>query len=284
MSDSEIVILGAIAGFTIFLGLPVARMKSLSIRVRALLNAAAAGVLVFLFVEIVESGLGPVDDALSHAVHHHSGWGSFAWHFALYVTLFGVGLLSLVYYDKWLARRRDLMQFGPGAASASEFHRPRAMAFMDNEPMRLSFFIALGIGLHNFSEGLAIGQSGANGEYNLALLLIIGFALHNATEGFGIAGPLAGATEAPTWKFLLGLGLLGGGPTFLGTLIGQSFVSDTLFMCFLALAAGSILYVVVLLMKVAHKLGHEDMICWGLLLGFVLGLATEFVIEAAQIS
>jgi ZIP family zinc transporter len=283
VSDTEIVVLGAIAGFTIFLGLPVARMRSLSIRARSLLNAGAAGVLVFLFVEIVEHGIGPIDEALEHAVEHDSGWGDFAWKFGLYGVLFAVGLLSLVYYDRWLAHRRDLMQFGPGAASATEFRTRRVLGFMDHEPTRLAFFIALGIGLHNFSEGLAIGQSGASGEYDLALLLIVGFALHNATEGFGIAGPLAGAADAPTWRFLLGLGLLGGGPTFLGTLIGQSFVDETLEMAFLALAAGSILYVVVQLMKVASKLGHEDMVCWGLLLGFFVGLATEFVIEAAEI-
>ena len=53
--------------------------------------------------------------------------------------------------------------------------------------------IAAGIGLHNFSEGLAIGQSAASGEISLALVLVIGFGLHNATEGFGIVGPFSGA-------------------------------------------------------------------------------------------
>ena len=58
--------------------------------------------------------------------------------------------------------------------------------------------IATGIGLHNFSEGLAIGQSAAAGEISLALVLIIGFGLHNATEGFGIVGPFAGTGERPS--------------------------------------------------------------------------------------
>ena len=56
--------------------------------------------------------------------------------------------------------------------------------------------IATGIGLHNFAEGLAIGQSAARGEISLALVLVIGFALHNATEGFGIVAPLAGETPS----------------------------------------------------------------------------------------
>ena len=62
--------------------------------------------------------------------------------------------------------------------------------------------IATGIGLHNFSEGLAIGQSAASGAIDLALVLVIGFGLHNATEGFGIVGPFSGQ-ERPSWGFLL---------------------------------------------------------------------------------
>ena len=70
--------------------------------------------------------------------------------------------------------------------------------------------IAVGIGLHNFAEGLAIGQSAASGDIALATLLVIGFGLHNATEGFGIVAPLAAdeTAERPSWAFLglLGLG------------------------------------------------------------------------------
>ena len=93
---------------------------------------------------------------------------------------------------------------------------------------RLALMIAVGIGLHNFSEGLAIGQSAASGEISLALLLIIGFGLHNATEGFGIVAPLPSGKDRPGWGFLALLGLIGGGPTFVGTIIGQAVVSDIL--------------------------------------------------------
>jgi ZIP family zinc transporter len=86
--------------------------------------------------------------------------------------------------------------------------------------------IAIGIGLHNFAEGLAIGQSAAGGEISLALTLVVGFGLHNATEGFGIVAPLSGGRERPSWRFLGLLGLIGGGPTFFGTLVGQAWVSD----------------------------------------------------------
>ena len=149
------------------------------------------------------------------------------------------------------------------------------------EPQRLAFFIALGIGFHNFSEGLAIGQSAAAGEVSLALLLIIGFGLHNATEGFGIVAPMAAEGEMPSWSFLLLLGVIGGGPTFVGTLIGQSFVNDTIFMACLALAAGSILYVVIELLGVARKLGHKELATWGIVIGLFAGFATDLVLVAA---
>jgi ZIP family zinc transporter len=76
-------------------------------------------------------------------------------------------------------------------------------------------------------------------------------------------------------------GVIGGGPTFLGTVIGQSFVNETVDMMFLALAAGSILYVIVQLLNVALKLGHREMLMWGLFVGLVFGLGTELVLVAA---
>ena len=133
--------------------------------------------------------------------------------------------------------------------------------------------------------GLALGawgavQSAAAGQISLAIPLVIGFALHNATEGFGIVGPMAGEAKRPTWGFLAILGFIGGGPTLVGTLLGQSFVNDTVSVAFLALAAGSILYVVVQLLRVAQNLGHRTLMYWGLLAGLMLGFGTDFVIAA----
>ena len=129
--------------------------------------------------------------------------------------------------------------------------------------------IAVGIGLHNFSEGLAIGQSAAGGEIGLAVLLVVGFALHNATEGFGITAPFAAAEVRPSWAVLGLLGLIGGGPTFVGTLIGQSFSNDAVSILFLALAAGSILFVVIELIGVALRMGAKHVLYWGLMIGLV---------------
>jgi ZIP family zinc transporter len=147
--------------------------------------------------------------------------------------------------------------------------------------------IAVGIGLHNFAEGLAIGQSAARSEIALATLLVIGFGLHNATEGFGIVAPLAGEVTAdgqparPSWGFLLALGLIGGGPTFLGTVIGHSFTSEPVAVVFLTLAAGSIIYVITQLLGVAAKTRRSDLLAYGLVLGLLAGFGTDAIVSVA---
>jgi ZIP family zinc transporter len=155
---------------------------------------------------------------------------------------------------------------------------------------RLALMIATGIGLHNFAEGLAIGQSAASGELALATLLVIGFGLHNATEGFGIVAPLAGdrseggdaaAAARPSWGFLLLLGLIGGGPTFVGTAVGHAFTSEPVSVIFLTLAAGSILYVVIQLIGVAAKARRPELLAAGLTLGLLAGFATDAIVTAA---
>ena len=162
--------------------------------------------------------------------------------------------MSLVYYDWWLKCRRVSPLVGPGAAAVDEFEANVVATDSTWTPARrLALLIATGIGIHNFAEGLAIGQSSAAGEVALALVLIIGFALHNATEGFGIVGPLSAEAEPPSWRFLALLGLIGGGPTFLGTVIGYPWVSEALQVLFFALAAGSILYVVLELSAVCRR-------------------------------
>jgi len=280
MSGPEVVGLGAIAGFTIYLGLPMARMRRRVSGLRAFMNAFAIGVLVFLLWDVLAGAFDPVEHALTKAHEGHGSWLRFGWLGATFAGCFAIGLLALVYYDRWMARGSRSVGVGPGAASVAEFRATSPIQRL-SEPKRLALFIALGIGLHNLSEGLAIGQSAAAGEVQLALLLIIGFGLHNATEGFGIIGPMAVEVEPPSWGFLFILGLIGGGPTFVGTIIGQSFVNDTVYLGFLALAAGSILYVVIELLNVARRLGYKELATWGLLAGVLAGFATDLVLVAA---
>jgi zinc transporter, ZIP family len=275
MSTAQILLLGAIAGCTIFIGLPVARMKNVSPNLRLMLAAVATGILVFLLWDVLSAAVEPVEGALESG---HDG--RFFWLTTLLTVGFGVGLLSLVYYDAWMkARRRRAFLLGPGAASPAELEHEYHFAGLSPAKW-LAVFIATGIGLHNFSEGLAIGQSAANDELSLAIALVIGFALHNSTEGFGIAAPLSGDTELPGWGFLGLMGLIAGGPTFIGTVVGQAWVSEALSVLFLALAAGSILYVVIELLNVLRGAGSKAMVTWGILLGLVLGFGTDFILVA----
>jgi zinc transporter, ZIP family len=279
MSTAQILSLGAIAGFTIFLGLPIGRVRTTDTRWKAALSATAVGILLFLLWDVLAHSVEPVEHALETAVDDGGSWARFAGLAAIFGIGTSAGIMSLVYYDRWVSRQRSKAMLGPGSASAAEFE-PTWLAGLS--PARwLALLIATGIGLHNFSEGLAIGQSAAQDELALAFALIIGFGLHNATEGFGIVAPLSGARELPSWRFLALLGVIGGAPTFLGTLIGQSVVSEAMSIAFLSLAAGSILYVIIELLNVNRQLGHKTLVTWAILFGLFLGFATEFVLEAA---
>ena len=274
MSTGQILFLGAVAGATIFLGLPIGRMQSVNPRVKSFLSAMATGILLFLLWDVITAAVQPVEGALQDGNDDR-----FFWLAALLAGGFAVGLLTLAVYDGWLRRRRSTALLGPGAASMAEFEIEQHLVSMS--PSRwLAVFIATGIGLHNFAEGLAIGQSAAGGELSLALALIIGFSLHNATEGFGIVAPLTGDRELPSWGFLAMLGVVGGGPTFVGTLVGQAWVSTAVSVLFLALAAGSILYVVNELIAICGRFATKEVVLAGILLGLMLCFGTDFALVA----
>ncbi len=108
---------------------------------------------------------------------------------------------------------------------------------------RLALMIALGIGLHNLGEGLAIGSAYAIGELALGAFLVFGFAIHNTTEGFAIVAPLTG--ERPTLRFLLGLGVVAGAPAILGAVIGATINNTELSLLLLGVGIGAIVQVIV---------------------------------------
>ncbi len=124
----------------------------------------------------------------------------------------------------------------------SRWLRSRGGGTPGSEHLRLAYMIAVGIGLHNLGEGLAIGAAYAVGEISLGAFLVIGFALHNTTEGFGIVAPLAG--QPPALWHLGALGALAGVPTVLGAWIGGFTYQPTFATFFLALGAGAVFQVV----------------------------------------
>jgi ZIP family zinc transporter len=287
-------LLGFLAGATILLGLPVGRLRKPAPTLRLFLNAAAVGVLLFLVWDVLSAAWEPIDSALGSISEGKGGLGTAVGYGAIFAAGLAVGLGALVVYERWMqrqvaARPADTPRIqGLGAMTVGEIKPPRGLASW-SAARRLSLLIAVGIGLHNFAEGLAIGQSAATGAIALALMLVIGFGLHNATEGFGIVAPLAadvdgdGRPRRPTWPQLLGLGAIGGGPTFLGTVLGYGFTSEPLSVAFLTLAAGSLIYVITQLVGVASRAKRSDLLACGILVGLLAGFLTDAIVTAAGV-
>jgi zinc transporter, ZIP family len=272
LSGTTVAFLGAIAGLTIFVGLPVARVRGLDARLQGFLNALATGILIFLLVDILSQANEPVRGALDKV--HNGQLASFLGLLVLYVAGLAAGLLGLTWFNRRLASRllnRGQLR-GPGAAvAASTSSAPSARG--------LALMIATGLGMHNFSEGLAIGQSAAAGALAFTGVLVIGFGLHNITEGLGVAAPLASREERPSWGFLGTAGLIGGGPTFVGTLLGYNFVSSYAFVLFLALAGGALIYVINEMFNVSRKLNTPTALAAGVLTGFLAGFGTDLLLN-----
>lgn len=268
MGEGTTILLGAFAGLTIFLGLPVARFRALSRPVQGFLNAVALGILVFLLWDVLSKANEPVEQALDKV---HDGQGAeFVGLVVVFAGGIGLGLLSLSAFNQRMGARFNggKPAEGPGAAVARD-------AVIARPGRWIALMIAVGLGLHNFSEGLAIGQSAVTGAISLAAVLIIGFALHNVTEGFGVAAPMAGDPAPPSWGFLAVAGLIGGGPTFLGAVVGFNVVSSWAFVLFLALAAGALIYVINEMFGVCRRLGRPPLVATGLLAGFLAAFGTD---------
>jgi len=266
--------LGAVAGLTIFLGLPMARVGRARPGLMAYLTATSVGVLLFILYDVIRNAGETIEGALSRSRAEGIGYG------LLLAVGLTVGTLGLLVFERIRKGRvARALPAGPGAMAAPV----SAITSGGAEPLtpaaQLSLYIAVGIGLHNFSEGLAIGQSAAVGAFQLFYLLVIGFGLHNVTEAFGVTGPLVG--QKPSWRFLGALGLIAGGPTFLGTILGHQVASAALEVLFLALAAGAIIYVVGELQHAGRRMGSHNLSMLGLLTGFLVAFGTDLVLRAA---
>jgi len=237
--------LGAIAGlFPIYLGIALALViaKTLNRNMEGYLTGIATGVLVYLFF-----------DLMHEAVEQTGATDLLSW--VAFLGSLLVGYVGLVLIEQ--------QQQGRNRKEPSKLFLP--------------YMIALGMGLHNLGEGLAIGAAYMQGEWVLGGLLIMGFALHNGTEGFAIIGS-AGKSQ-PGLKDILMMGLLAGLPTCLGTLISGFAVSPYFTIIFFALAAGSLLYVILSLTTIFYTASRRVQCSWGVFTGISLMFVTAMVLQ-----
>ena len=279
MSFAQTVALGALAGFTIFIGLPVGRLQLLSSRARVALAMFSVGVLAFIFVDVMSGGLSIVDDALTAFKDDKQTLVYVIWLVILLAAGFTAGSAGLATLERRMrpaASRKPPIAGGAEIATLEPDPLAGELDAARRRTLRVGLTIAAAIGVHNFAEGLAIGVSARAGAISLATVLIIGFALHNATEGFGIVGPLGDVK--PSWGWIGLAGLIGGGPTFLGSIVGYAVTSQPLELAFYATAGGAILYVIGEIWNGMRRYGHREL---GLLMvsaGFMVGVITDLVV------
>jgi zinc transporter, ZIP family len=204
--------------------------------------ALTAGLLSFLAVE-----------ALSEALELQA---------ALPSALGGVGLVLLGVAISYLALTFISSRISGGGALGG---------------LALATLVAIGIGLHNFGEGLAIGTSFALGELALGTFLIVGFMVHNVTEGLGIATPVAEGRQRPGLSRLAVLALVAGAPTIVGAWLGGFVTSDVLGVVFFAAAAGAALEVVVEVLRYLARRAPGGLTSGYALGGFIAGVAVMYV-------
>jgi ZIP family zinc transporter len=230
----------------------------------------SAGILAFLFMDVGAEGLGIIETHLEAFKAHDASLWPVIGLFALLSAGFLIGVGGIATVQRWLGAYASEPPPLAGAEStmamspAELAEHNRAFEVLDRKALRTAMVIAVAIGLHNFAEGLAIGVSAQAGE------------LHNSTEGFGIVGPLSGLR--PSWRWLGLAGLVAGGPTFVGAMVGYQVTSDSLELAFFALAGGAILYVIGEIWTGVRRQGHAELGLYMLGVGFLLGIATDLVV------
>jgi len=273
----QLVLLGSIAGFTIFLGLPIAALQNLSAKKKGFLNAFALGILVFLIIDVFSHAWESAEGSASAVLEGKSTIENAILNlFAMFGGV-AIGLLGLVLYETKMMKKSFPQILSLENIKVGDDHLHQL--FHEANAYKLAMMIAVGIGAHNFSEGLAIGQSYITGEIGLAILLIIGFGAHNTTEGFGIAGPLTGLINKPKIRFIILAGLIGGGPTFVGTILGSLWDSQLAYILFLSVAGGALIYVSMLMYNSGRKQTTNGIMMTGIFFGLVAGFLTDLIIS-----
>lgn len=229
---------GVVPVFLGLLWLPF--MRSLDQRWVAFFLSLTAGLLLFLGVEAL-------DDALEVARDLPPAYQGLA--------LVLIGVVGTMLLLVWVSRR----------LGAGEGARRR---------LALAFLVAIGIGLHNLGEGLAIGASYSLGKIALGTFLVIGFTIHNTTEGLAILAPIA--RDRIRLATLVLLGLVAGAPTILGTWVGGLSYSPVLATLFLAIGAGAIFQVVYELVRMMAGEGRSPAFGYQIA-GFAAGLIVMYL-------
>ena len=276
--------MGAVAGFTIFLGLPLAVLQNVNSRKKGFLNALAIGILLFLIIDVFSHAWQIASSAAADAFAGKSATGDAALDLLGVFGGIAIGLLGLVVYETRYMKSPIIVDAQQSqvvesrAAGGASGLLQQTQTVQEISAYKLAMMIAIGIGAHNFSEGLAIGQSYASGSVGLAVILVIGFGAHNATEGFGIASPLTRLVKKPSPRFLALAGIVGGGPTFLGTLVGSLWVSNLAYVLFLSIAGGALVYVSMLMYSTGRRQTTNGVLMVGIFVGLCAGFLTDLVV------
>ena len=207
--------------------------------------ALTAGLLFFLAIDSIEEAIDVSDESLA---------GSFNGTL-LVVTVVVLSFLGLYYSGNKLVKRAD----------SSKISKPVAIALM----------ISIGIGMHNFGEGLAIGAAVGLGSIAFSTFLIVGFALHNTTEGIAIAAPMSRG------KLMIGklaaMGLIAGSPAIFGAWIGGFAYTPFTSVIFLAIGAGAIFQVIIVIMKWIRDEGDKNFSSAAVVAGFAAGMLVMYL-------
>lgn len=206
--------------------------------------ALTAGLLLFLAIDSIEESIEVSNENLANSFNG-----------ALLVsTVVVLSFLALYYVGNKIISKSDSLHF--------------------SKPVAIGLMISIGIGLHNFGEGLAIGAAVGIGSIAFSTFLIVGFALHNTTEGIAIAAPMSRG------KLMIGklaiMGLIAGSPAIFGAWIGGFAYSPFTSVVFLAIGAGAIFQVILVLLKWIQKENDGNLSTLSVVSGFAIGMLVMY--------